>query len=161
MKGKSIIFFILALAASFLAATYRWGDSAHSIGLIKASGGEARHPAYLQSGESRLRADRHGDGHLPVPGRRTGRTRRQAPYRSPDLPVGTHRGSRHTPKSRTQGQCHPRPSAEGPDRPVGGDETARDRPGMRHAIRGGVSHGLSRRQRILLLLRGMRRGLQG
>jgi YHS domain-containing protein len=51
MKGKSVVFFILALVASFLAATYRWGDSAHSIGLIKASGGEARHPAYLRSGE--------------------------------------------------------------------------------------------------------------
>ncbi len=51
MKAKSIVFFLLALAASFLAATYRWGDSAHSIGLIKASGGEARHPAFLSSGE--------------------------------------------------------------------------------------------------------------
>lgn len=53
MKVKNFIFFALALAASFLAATYRWGDSAHSIGLIKASGGEARHPAFLQSGENR------------------------------------------------------------------------------------------------------------
>ena len=52
MKGKSVVFFILALVASFLAATQRWGDSAHSIGLIKASGGEARHPAFLQSGEN-------------------------------------------------------------------------------------------------------------
>ncbi len=51
MKGKNFVFFVLALVASFLAATYRWGDSAHSIGLIKASGGEARHPAYLRSGE--------------------------------------------------------------------------------------------------------------
>jgi YHS domain-containing protein len=52
MKWKGIGCFILALAASFLAATYRWGDSAHSIGLIKASGGEALHPAYLASGKS-------------------------------------------------------------------------------------------------------------
>lgn len=51
MKVKSIIFFALALAASFLAATYRWGDSAHAIGAIRASGGEARHPAYLTSAE--------------------------------------------------------------------------------------------------------------
>ena len=51
MKGKSVIFFVIAFVASFLAATYRWGDPAHSIGLIKASGGEARHPAYLRSGE--------------------------------------------------------------------------------------------------------------
>ena len=52
MKTKTIIFFILAFALSLLAATYKWGDSAHSIGLIKASGGEARHPAFLESGES-------------------------------------------------------------------------------------------------------------
>ena len=51
MKANSIIFFTLAVAASFLAATYRWGDSAHAIGVIKASGGEARHPAYLSSAE--------------------------------------------------------------------------------------------------------------
>lgn len=51
MKVKSIVFFTLALAASFLAATYRWGDSAHAIGVIRASGGEARHPAYLTSAE--------------------------------------------------------------------------------------------------------------
>ncbi len=53
MKVKNVVFFILALAASFLAATYRWGDSAHAIGLIRASGGEARHPAFFESGESR------------------------------------------------------------------------------------------------------------
>jgi len=51
MKAKSIVFFILALALSSLAATYRWGDSGHSIGLIKAAGGGARHPAILASGE--------------------------------------------------------------------------------------------------------------
>lgn len=51
MKTKIIIFFVLALAVSFLAANWRWGDSAHSIGLIKASGGEARHPAFLESGK--------------------------------------------------------------------------------------------------------------
>ena len=52
MKIKKIIIFLLVLAASYLAATYRWGDSAHSIGLIKASGGEARHPSFLGSGEN-------------------------------------------------------------------------------------------------------------
>jgi len=51
VKAKTVIFFILAFAISLLAATHKWGDSAHSIGLIKASGGEARHPAYLNSGE--------------------------------------------------------------------------------------------------------------
>lgn len=52
MKAKKAVFFTLALAASLVAGTYRWGDSAHSIGLIKASGGEARHPSVLGSGES-------------------------------------------------------------------------------------------------------------
>jgi YHS domain-containing protein len=52
VKAKNVLFFVLAVAVSFLAATYRWGDSAHSIGLIKSSGGEARHPSFLNSGES-------------------------------------------------------------------------------------------------------------
>lgn len=51
MKVKSIVFFVIAVAAALLAATYRWGDSAHAIGLIRAAGGAARHPAYLSSGK--------------------------------------------------------------------------------------------------------------
>lgn len=48
---KKVIFFVVAVALSFLAAGYRWGDSAHSIGVIKAGGGEAKHPSSLDSGE--------------------------------------------------------------------------------------------------------------
>jgi YHS domain-containing protein len=48
---KKIIFFTIAVCISLLAATYRWTDSAHSIGLIRASGGEARHPSTLESGK--------------------------------------------------------------------------------------------------------------
>lgn len=48
---KTIIFFILAVIISLLGATHRWGDSAHSIGLIKASGGEAKHPSFLETGK--------------------------------------------------------------------------------------------------------------
>jgi len=51
MKAKSIFFFVLAVAVPFLAASYRLGDSAHSIGLIKASGGTERHASVLASGE--------------------------------------------------------------------------------------------------------------
>jgi len=51
MKIKIVIFFIAAFALSFLAATYKWGDSAHSIGLIRAAGGQARHAANLTSGQ--------------------------------------------------------------------------------------------------------------
>ncbi len=52
MSIKKTIFFILSVAVSLVAADYRWGDSAHSIGLIRAKGGEARHPATLQSGDT-------------------------------------------------------------------------------------------------------------
>lgn len=48
---KNIIFFILAVVISFIGATHRWGDSAHSIGLIKADGGKAKHPSFLESGK--------------------------------------------------------------------------------------------------------------
>lgn len=48
--AKKILFFTIAVCISLLGATYRWADSAHSIGLIKASGGEARHPSTLGSG---------------------------------------------------------------------------------------------------------------
>lgn len=52
MTVKKAVFFLLALVVAFAAGMYRWGDSAHSIGLIKASGGEARHPSFLRSGEN-------------------------------------------------------------------------------------------------------------
>ncbi|MBF0606558.1 MAG: YHS domain-containing protein [Magnetococcales bacterium] len=47
---KRVIFFALAVLISFFAATYKWGDSVHSMGMIKAEGGKARHPAFLESG---------------------------------------------------------------------------------------------------------------
>jgi len=53
MRLKYIIFFILAVGISLLGATHRWGDSAHSIGLINAGGGKIRHPSFLKSGRNR------------------------------------------------------------------------------------------------------------
>lgn len=53
MKTKNIMFFALAFGISFIAATHRWGDSAHSIGLIAAAGGKVRHPSFLESGKDR------------------------------------------------------------------------------------------------------------
>ncbi len=53
MKIKLIVFFVLAFAVSVLAANYRFGDSAHAIGLIKKFGGEARHAVSLESGRDR------------------------------------------------------------------------------------------------------------
>jgi YHS domain-containing protein len=43
------LFFLLAVGVSLLAASYRWNDSAHAIGVIKENGGEARHPVTLES----------------------------------------------------------------------------------------------------------------
>ncbi len=53
IRPKNVLFFVLAALISLSAAVFRWDDSAHSIGLIKASGGEARHPAFLGSGRGR------------------------------------------------------------------------------------------------------------
>jgi len=53
MKLKNILLFIGAVALSLVAAKYRFNDSAHSIGMIKAGGGKARHPAMLAAGYGR------------------------------------------------------------------------------------------------------------
>lgn len=47
MRLKNVAFFVLAVSICLPAAVFRWDDSAHSIGLIKSSGGEARHPVFL------------------------------------------------------------------------------------------------------------------
>jgi len=49
---RKIVFFSTAVCISLLGATYRWTDSAHSIGLIRTNGGEARHPSTIESGRS-------------------------------------------------------------------------------------------------------------
>jgi YHS domain-containing protein len=50
---KKIFFFLLAMALSIVAAKVRPGDSAHSIGLIKADGGKVRHDSSFPSGKGR------------------------------------------------------------------------------------------------------------
>jgi hypothetical protein len=50
---KKIIFFVFAVLISLVGASHRWGDSAHSIGLISADGGKVRHPSTLPSGKER------------------------------------------------------------------------------------------------------------
>lgn len=45
--------FAAAVALSLLAAPYRFGDSAHAMGVISADGGKARHPVRLASGRER------------------------------------------------------------------------------------------------------------
>ncbi len=47
---RKIIFFVLAVSISLVGATYRWGDSAHSIGLINDNGGKVRHSSSLEAG---------------------------------------------------------------------------------------------------------------
>jgi len=50
---KKIIIFLISVGISLAAAVHRWDDSGHAIGLIKAKGGEARHPVTLASGNDR------------------------------------------------------------------------------------------------------------
>jgi YHS domain-containing protein len=50
---RKILVFLTAVGISLAAAMYRWDDSGHAIGLIKAKGGEARHPVSLASGNDR------------------------------------------------------------------------------------------------------------
>ena len=50
---KKILIFLMAVGMSLVAAVHRWDDSGHAIGLIKAKGGEARHPVSLASGKER------------------------------------------------------------------------------------------------------------
>jgi hypothetical protein len=50
---KKIVFFVFAVFISLLAASYRWGDSAHSIGLISAGGGKVKHSPTFVSGKDR------------------------------------------------------------------------------------------------------------
>ena len=50
---KKILIFLAAVGISLVAAVHRWDDSGHAIGLIKAKGGEARHPVSLASGNDR------------------------------------------------------------------------------------------------------------
>lgn len=47
MKFKSSFLFILTAAISLIAASHRFYDSAHAIGLITMKGGKARHPIVL------------------------------------------------------------------------------------------------------------------
>lgn len=53
MKNKKILFFILAVALSLIAANHRFGDSGHSIGTISVKGGKANHPTSFKSGSDR------------------------------------------------------------------------------------------------------------
>jgi hypothetical protein len=52
INRKKIIFFILAVALSTLAAGYKFYDSSHAMGLISANGGKARHPIVLEEGRN-------------------------------------------------------------------------------------------------------------
>lgn len=73
---KKIIVFSFAVAISLLAASYRWNDSAHAIGVIKTGGGTARHPVTFTSGEesymliatARVQPPYHGDVKIVLEG---------------------------------------------------------------------------------------------
>jgi YHS domain-containing protein len=52
VKRKAMIFFIIAIGISLSAAIYRFSDSSHAIGMIKARGAQAKHPVLLESGKN-------------------------------------------------------------------------------------------------------------
>jgi hypothetical protein len=49
---RNALFFAGAVALSLLAAWWRWPDSAHAIGVIRAGGGKARHGVAFRTGPS-------------------------------------------------------------------------------------------------------------
>jgi len=53
MGLKTVLIFLAAAGLSLLAAHHRFLDAAHSIGLIKAGGGKARHPVVFEPGYDR------------------------------------------------------------------------------------------------------------
>lgn len=53
MRLRTLIVFLLALAVSLFAAGYRFGDSAHAMGMLSDRGGKARHPVILIPGLER------------------------------------------------------------------------------------------------------------
>ncbi len=53
MRFKKTMFFLFAVCLSLMAATHRWGDSAHTMGMITVKGGKVRHPAFFESGLER------------------------------------------------------------------------------------------------------------
>jgi YHS domain-containing protein len=53
MRSRKIITLVAAVAISLAAAAYRFGDSAHSIGLVSLKGGKVRHPFVLEGGQNR------------------------------------------------------------------------------------------------------------
>jgi YHS domain-containing protein len=50
---KKVLAFVAAALLALAAAPFRFGDSAHAIGLISDRGGRARHPVRLDSGKER------------------------------------------------------------------------------------------------------------
>jgi hypothetical protein len=52
MRPRSMLLFAVALAVFLGAASYRFRDSGHAIGVIKQEGGTALHPVYLDPGRS-------------------------------------------------------------------------------------------------------------
>lgn len=50
---KKLLVFVVIAAGSLLASWYSFGDSAHAMGMISATGGRALHPVHLPSGLQR------------------------------------------------------------------------------------------------------------
>ena len=51
LQWKPMLLFALAATCALGAASYRFGDSAHAIGMLSTTGGNARHPFHLKPGK--------------------------------------------------------------------------------------------------------------
>lgn len=52
MRPRPLVWFVVSVAVSSLAAVHRFGDSSHAIGSISKGGGGYRHPFHLEAGWS-------------------------------------------------------------------------------------------------------------
>lgn len=52
-RWKAILIFCVAVGISLVAASYRFGDSSHAIGMLNLKGGKSRHPFMLNPGHDR------------------------------------------------------------------------------------------------------------
>lgn len=53
MRARTLLIFLLAFGLALGAAWYRFGDSAHAMGMLSARGGTTRHPVTLAPGQER------------------------------------------------------------------------------------------------------------
>lgn len=104
MRVKSVLVFFAAASLSSLAATHRFRDSGHAIGMLAADGGKVRHAVQLEPGRSRyvlavtgtVRPPYRGDAEITVEGQPSMDSELRCPGPAVDL------GIRRSPRLRGQ-----------------------------------------------------------